>query len=145
MTYGGDTYEQTSSVQRKKLLKCNIPISFIITAGTAVWAYYCWAESDKKTTINISKVNKLADESFYQKKSTYNIVFLILVSSIMATEFINCLMLLIRMPKKDGCKGCLLGTFVFFRVLFTIWYALMGIMIYILMYYTVYIWYNKTV
>ena len=54
-------------------------------------------------------------------------------------------MLLIRMPKKDGCKGCLLGTFVFFRVIFTIWYALMGIMIYILMYFTVDIWINKTV
>lgn len=67
MTYGGDTYEQTSSEQRKKLLKCNIPISFLITAGTGVWAYYCWDESDKHKDLKVDKLTKITGRSFYQQ------------------------------------------------------------------------------
>jgi len=47
------------------------------------------------------------------------------------------------MPKKAGCKGCLLSIFVGLRIIFTIWYALMGLMVYILMYFTVDIWFRK--
>jgi hypothetical protein len=61
----------------------------------------------------------------------------------MATEFINCLLLLIRMPQEAGFKKCLIGTFVTVRLIFTIWYFLMGLCIYVLMYFTIALWYKK--
>lgn len=144
MSRGDSLYQQTNSKQKKRIVTCALPASALICAGAVIWAWLCLRAKNKTFEDVADEEHALYKKGKYQSEFEYNLSFLLLLVSISGVQFVNSCMLLVRMPRKAGCRSCLIYIFITFRVVFSIWYAAMVVLMYFLMGYTVYAWFEYT-
>ena len=108
------------------------------------WGYFCYAAVKAKEGGKDFDIEDLSDKR-YDHRARYNLTFIGLVCSLSFVKFLNCLMLLVRMPSKASCRSCLIFFFIMVRVIFSIWYFLMVAALYGLMGFTVYFWSERAI